>query len=334
MGAQGCESPVLSIHSKGNRPLNVPASHSPEPPESVTITCRDNQVLHGHFFDTGGLNNGLPVLLSPATGIKQRFYLPFATWLAAQGHSVLVFDYRGVGLSLQEPLTRCTASLADWGQLDQVAALEWLLHRTGAAQAAILGHSAGGQMLGLLPNHQRVARLVGVAVSSGWFGAMRMPFALKARFGMRCVVPLGIWLKGYGPTALLGLGENLPAAVARQWGQWCAAGGYAINAVKDKPNEDFHSVVRTPITVLHAEDDDIANPATVADFLRTLPSAPATVYLLKPNIFGLKTIGHMQWFRPSHQVLWPLIMQALRGQLLTTNGIQGGTLIHEESVLT
>lgn len=282
-------------------------------PQRVTIACQDGQVLHGHFIAASGAADGLPVLLSPATGIKQHFYLRFAQWLAAQGHDVLVFDYRGIGLSLHGPLARCRASLADWGQRDQVAALDWLLARTGAAQAVIVGHSAGGQMLGLLPNHHRVARLVGVAASTGWFKAMRPGFALKARFGLRCVVPVGIRLRGYGPTALLGLGENLPAAVARQWGQWCAAGGYATNAVKGLPEQDFHHAVRTPLTVLHAEDDDIANPATVADLLRTFPSAPAQTRLLRPADHGLTSIGHMDWFRSSHQAIWPLMAQAVRG---------------------
>src|SRR5690606_29080492 len=213
----------------------------------------------------------LPVLVSPATGVKQQFYLRFANWLAGQGHDVLVFDYRGIGLSLQGPLKRSRATLAEWGQQDQVAALDWLLHRTGSEQGLLLGHSAGGQMIGLLPNHGRVARLVGVSASSGWFRGMRLGFAVKARFGLRCVVPLGTLIKGYAPTSAVGLGENLPAAVARQWGEWCAAGGYATNATRGRPEQDFHAQVRTPITVLHAEDDDIATPATVADLLRTFP---------------------------------------------------------------
>ena len=191
----------------------------------VDILCADGQRLRGHFLQASGAAVGLPVLLSPATGVKQHFYLRFARWLAAQGHDVLVFDYRGIGLSLQGPLKDCRATLAEWGQLDQVAALDWLVARTGAPEVVLVGHSAGGQMIGLLPNHRRVARLVGVAASTGWFKQMRLAFALKARLGLLCLVPLGIRLKGYAPTSALGLGENLPSEVGRQWGQWCAAGG-------------------------------------------------------------------------------------------------------------
>jgi predicted alpha/beta hydrolase len=292
--------------------IATPASGAAEP---VTITCADGVRLQGHFLPAQGSPAhaaAQPVLLCPATGVRQHFYLRFAAWLAEQGHAVLVFDYRGVGLSLHGPLKRCTATLAEWGQQDQVAALSWLLQRTGQDQVLLLGHSAGGQMLGLLPNHRHVSRVVGVAASTGWFKGMRLGFRLRARFGLLGLMPLGIWLKGYAPCSKIGLGEDLPARVARQWGQWCAAGGYATNAVKRQPQQDFHAEVRIPITVVHAADDDIANTATVSDLMRTFPHARKQVHRIAPHEHGLRAIGHIDWFRPSHRVLWPLLAQALR----------------------
>lgn len=282
-------------------------------PVRVEITCADGVPLQGHFVPASGGVPGLPVLISPATGLKQHFYLRFAAWLAEQGHDVLVFDYRGIGLSLQGRLKDSRASLEDWAQLDQVAALEWLLQRTGREQVVLMGHSLGAQTLGLLPNHHRVARLVGISASSGWFSTMRLSFHLKALFGLRMVLPLGVWLKGYGPAALIGMGENLPARAALQWGRWCAAGGYATNAVRGRPEIDFHAQVRTPIEVLHAADDDIANPRSVADLLRTFPAAPHTVHHIQPADHQLKRLGHIDWFRSSHKALWPLMAQAVRG---------------------
>ncbi len=286
-------------------------AQAPAEPQQLDIVCADGVKLKGHLFAAAGERPQLPVLICPATGVPQRFYFRFAQWLAAQGHAVLVFDYRGIGQSLQGPLRRCKATLKEWGQQDQVAALNTLLVHTGAEQALLVGHSAGGQMMGLLPNHHRIARMVGVATSTGWFKAMRPGFKWQARFALRLAVPLASRIKGYGPTSWFGLGEDLPATVARQWGQWCAAGGYATNGVKGRAHEDFHAQVRMPITVLHASDDDIANTATVADLLRTFPNAPRRAQTIRPQEHGLKRLGHIDWFRPSHQAVWPLIAQAL-----------------------
>jgi predicted alpha/beta hydrolase len=288
---------------------------TPLEPEPVTLVCADGQRLQGRFFAARGAAGAAPVLIAPATGVRQQFYWRFADWLAAQGHATLVFDYRGIGLSLDGRLADSRARLVDWGRLDQVAALRWLLARSGAAQVVLVGHSAGGQMIGLLPNHDRIARLVGVAASTGWFGGMSLAFGLRARLALRLLVPLGTLVKGYAPTAWLGLGEDLPARVAREWGQWCAAGGYATNAARAGLASDFHAQVRTPIVVLHAEDDAIATPATVRDLLRTLPASPRATLRVRPADHGLRAIGHLDWFRPSHQALWPLLRRAVLGEV-------------------
>ena len=296
--------------------MNEPRPASPAlQPEPVTLTCSDGQRLQGRFFRARGDAAAAPVLISPATGVRQQFYWRFADWLAAQGHPTLVFDYRGIGLSLDGPLAASRARLVDWGLFDQVAALQWLLARSAAEQVVLVGHSAGAQMIGLLPIHDRISRVVGVAASTGWFGGMRLAFALKARLSLRLLVPLGTLFRGYAPTAWLGLGENLPAQVARQWGQWCAAGGYATNAVRAGLATDFHAAVRTPIVVLHAEDDDIANPVTVRDLLRTLPGSPNATLQVRPADHGLRGIGHLDWFRQSHQALWPLLRRAVLGEI-------------------
>ncbi len=290
------------------------AAAQPTPPEPLTITCADGQSLQAHWFAARGTRRPEPVLISPATGVRQQFYWRFAGWLAEQGHDVMVFDYRGVGLSLQRPLAGHPARLVDWGVQDQVAALDALLARSGADQAVLVGHSAGGQMIGLLHNHRRVGRLVGMAASTGWFGGMRLGFALKARLGLRVLLPLATRIKGYAPTSWFGLGEDLPAAVGLQWGQWCAAGGYATNAVRHHGATDFHGEVTTPLTVLYATDDDIATAATVQDLLRTLPAAPRQAHAVNPADHALWRIGHLDWFRQSNQAVWPMMLAAVRGE--------------------
>ena len=54
--------------------------------------------------------------------------------------------------------------------------------------------------------------------------------------------------------------------------------------------------------------------ATVADLLRTLPAAPRQAHCLRPRDHGLRHLGHLDWFRQSHQSVWPLMARAVRGE--------------------
>jgi predicted alpha/beta hydrolase len=51
----------------------------------------------------------------------------------------------------------------------------------------------------------------------------------------------------------------------------------------------------------------------VADLLRTFPNAPKQSLLVQPHAHGLKRLGHIDWFRSSHQAVWPLLAAALHG---------------------
>lgn len=86
--------------------------------ELFKILCDDGVDLVGCFYprtlavesSTGGVPH-LPVLIAGATDVPQQFYRGFAAWLAAHGHDVLTFDYRGIGLSRQGALKHSQAGL-------------------------------------------------------------------------------------------------------------------------------------------------------------------------------------------------------------------------------
>lgn len=280
--------------------------------ESVAFQANDGHHLHGTFFRSPEVNGGLPVLICPATGVRQIFYYPFARWLNAQGHPVLVFDYRGVGASLPHAAPKiCTASKQDWGEQDMPGALDWLLSQTGQARAALVGHSAGAQLVGLMPNHRRISRLVAVSASSGHVGNVRFPMRLAAWFFVWLYIPLTTRLLGYLPARWIGWGEDLPPGIARQWARWCRSPGYVENDFGRRIRESWYHELTCPITLLYAEDDPLATRPNVDDWLRLMPAAPRQVTALKPADWGCKGIGHIDLFRSSHAALWPLLLNAI-----------------------
>ena len=280
--------------------------------ETLEISCKDGYSLSGHFYPKqNSSKNNHPILICPATGITQYFYQAFAEWLSTQGYDVLSFDFRGIGRSLHGPVSKFEASIIHWGQFDIPAAIDTLLCKTQAEQVILLGHSAGGQLLGIVPNYQKVAKVIAVSGSTGHVKGLKGKTKLLAPVMFNVIFPLARITKGYGPTQAIGMGENLPKDVAKQWAQFCSKPGYVMNAMGKTVFEDYHAEIDCPITVLWSSDDEIATAANVKDLLRLYPNADTQMIELKPKSYEHKAIGHMLMFKKSHQNLWPVIAQQL-----------------------
>ena len=277
--------------------------------ENLTITCADSYSLTARFYPAKQSTHRLPILVCPATGITQGFYHHFIEWLAQQGSDVLVFDFRGIGESLHGPLRQSKASIQDWGQLDIPAAIETLLNKTGKQQVILLGHSAGGQLLGIVSNYKKVAQVIAISGSTGHVKGLKGRTKRMAPVMFKMIFPVSSLVKGYGATKFLGMGENLPKNVAKQWAEFCSKPGYVMNAIGKTIFEDYHNEIQCQITVYWSSDDEIATEANVKDLLRLYPKASTEMIELKPKDTGHKAIGHMLMFKRSHQNLWPTMAQ-------------------------
>ncbi|MCU4366856.1 alpha/beta fold hydrolase [Acinetobacter courvalinii] len=280
--------------------------------ESFWISCKDGYQLAAQFYPALNSDKSYPILICPATGITKNFYHAFAQWLNQQGYPVLSFDFRGIGESLHGALKDSTASINDWGMYDIPAAIEALLNRTQAEKVIIVGHSAGGQLLGIASNYHKVAKVLAIAGSTGHVKGLKGKTKVLAPLMFNVIFPVSSFVKGYGATQFIGMGENLPKNVAKQWAEFCSKPGYVMNAIGKTIFEDYHQQIQCPITSFWATDDEIATHSNVKDLLRLYPNAQTKLIELNPQQLGYKQIGHMLMFKKSHQKIWPILESELR----------------------
>ncbi|WP_274571491.1 alpha/beta fold hydrolase [Neisseria leonii] len=281
------------------------------PYEPFTFSCADGYPLAASWHIPGQPPRAT-VMIAPATGITQRFYRPFAEYLAQNGFAVLTFDNRGIGESLHGRLKGHTASLVDWGRLDMAAALDTLMKRYPALPCHLIGHSAGAQLVGLMDNAHRLASLFAVGCSSGCLANMKGWYGLKARFFMNVFIPLSNVLSGYAQTDKLGMGGPLPKQVAADWRHWCNGRGYAQTDFGSRIRQHQYDTLAVPALWLTATDDDIAVAANVYDMAAVFARLSPDLVFLNPADYGLESIGHMKFFsRSSSVALWPLALEWL-----------------------
>ncbi|MCB1428436.1 MAG: alpha/beta hydrolase, partial [Nitratireductor sp.] len=140
--------------------------------EEIEIQTEDGLTIEGTLFESvaGGHGTGPAILISSATAVPRKVYRRFAQYLADHGASaVLTYDYRGIGKPLPRSMNR-KVRMADWATMDMPAALKALKRHKPDSALAGLGHSFGGQALGLSGLAPRFLRYMTIAAGSGYLG--------------------------------------------------------------------------------------------------------------------------------------------------------------------
>jgi len=251
-------------------------------------------------------------MIAPATGIKRGFYNSFASYLAEQGYGVICFDNRGIGDSKNGNIKYLDASLIDWGKLDMPAVLNQLQSDFPNQKYHLIGHSAGGQLVGLMENAFELTSMFNFACSSGSLQNMNYPFKLQAHFFMNMFIPLSNFLFGKANVQWMGIGEPLPKQVANQWRKWCNGRGYAETDFGKSIKDHNYNDLEVPSLWLHATDDKIANYENVKDMIRVYTKSAGKLLTLNPNEQGHNGIGHMKFFSSKNKVLWKYTLNWLR----------------------
>lgn len=280
--------------------------------EPLEIEAKDGFRLGAtHFQPQPGVAPKGAVSIQPATGVPQQYYAKFAAFLASLGFAVLSFDYRGIGRSLHGRLSDSKATMRDWGTLDAPAALDFLEKEHAQAKPMVIGHSFGGQALGLLPRPERIAAAMVVGAQSGYWRNWPLSGRLWMWPATHLVLPVMPRLLGYQPMAIAGMGEDLPAGVAMEWARWCRNPRYLVGELGVQAG---YARITAPLLAYSITDDRFAPPAAVKALLDLFPAAKSEIRTVSPRELGVARIGHFGFFRERFRdSLWREAAQWLAG---------------------
>lgn len=279
--------------------------------QPVTFSASDGFSLAGELFLPAG-EPWAAVVIAAAMGVARRFYQPFAEHLATEGMAALLVDYRGMGGSRKGPLRSLDVHLHEWGELDLPAAVRVLEARFPTIPLLWVGHSVGGQLLGLYDGPPiRGALLVGS--QSGhwrhWDGAKRLGMSAFWYVG----VPLLTAAFSRLPMKLLGQGEDVPTGVAREWARWGRHRDYILSYAAPKGGLHFTRFSGALRSYSIADDTYAPRPAVEALFGGFTGTSSREVRAVSPADVGVLSIGHFGFFRPAFRdTLWKEAVDWLR----------------------
>jgi len=91
----------------------------------------------------------------------------------------------------------------------------------------VVGHSFGGQAVGLVPNNTEISRALLVASQSGYWRYYPGFEKYRVWTMFRVLVPPLARIVGYVPGSKIGLGEDMPNGVFFEWRDWCMNPGFS-----------------------------------------------------------------------------------------------------------
>lgn len=278
---------------------------TPDTAVALTLTTLDGTELHARRYEAAQPRGY--IVVAGATGVPQLYYRAFAEYAAQRGYTTLTVDYRGIGLSRPRSLRGFRMRYLDWAHQDLAAAVDAI--PDDGLPLYMVGHSFGGHAFGLLPNVERVARFYTFATGAGWHGWMPRLEQLRVQLMWRVVGPLLTRWHGFLAWSRLGMGEDLPMDVYRDWKHWCRYPRYFFDdpAMAERVARRFDRV-RTPIVAANAIDDLWAPPASRDAFMAGYRNAPLQRVDLDPRQLGIGPIGHMGYFRRKAQPLWDEVL--------------------------
>lgn len=290
-------------------------------PKSVQFETTDGSTIYGYHYSaqTAGDPPKAILLIAGATGVPQRYYRAYAATAAMRHFDVVTLDYRGIGESAPEDLKGFEMRYLEWAEQDLAAALNYVHSCATAFEKPIpifvVGHSFGGHALGLLPNIEHVKGAYVFGAGAGWHGWMPFLEQVKVQIMWHFLGPILVRLKGYMGWSILGMGEDLPYGVYRDWKRWCSFPNYFFDDPKMSHVADIFARCKCDIVALNAIDDKWAQPQSRDAFFKGYTNANVIKKDLKPAEVGLDNIDHMGYFKKDAGAIWDLSFDWLEQQI-------------------
>jgi len=271
--------------------------------QNTTIPARDGFTLAATVFAPAERGPKGAVLINSATAVPRKIYRAFASYLAARGFAVLTYDYRGTAGSRPLSLKGFAARMRDWAALDVAGAIDHVRQVWPLLPLTVVGHSFGGQAVGLVSNNNEIARALLVASQSGYWRHYAGLEKYRVWLLFRLIAPPIVQLAGYAP-GRLGIGEDLPQGVFREWAAWCLSPGFFFDDPSLAATENFPRYGGR-LRAIGLDDDPWATPAAIDALLRHFRGTEPEHVHIHPREVGARKIGHFGFFRLEHRdTLW------------------------------
>lgn len=272
--------------------------------DAVQIAATDGYPLSATLCAPAGKAPVAAVIINPATGVPKEYYAPFARFLAEHGYLAVAYDYRGMGASLTGTMKTFRGRMSEWGEKDFTGVIDAISAQFPGIPLLCVGHSVGGQLVGLAANNHKLDAVLSVAGQVGYWRLWQGKDKLKSWLNFFVLIPLLTRIFGYYPGSKVGAGD-LPSGIARQWARWCRNRHFIVDD-KGRPLREHFDAYRGRMLFYSFFDDGLFAPRAAVEALRKYYRHAHTEHRhFDDQSTGGRAVGHFGFFRPTfRRTLW------------------------------
>lgn len=276
----------------------------------INLTCNDGVELNATIFDPAlDQTPNASLIIAPALGVPQRFYTAFAHFCSDQGIRTLVFDYRGTDDTPQKTV-KARFRLAEWGKLDLAAAISYC--QQWQQPIHLVGHSVGGQIVGLADNCTQLKSIHLIAASAPYWKRWSTPNNLIMLFSSFILFPAITKLSNNFNTKRYGLGSQfIQSSIISDWASWMRQPDYLFGSSFELDIQAYQSIT-SPIYSYAISDDKLAPLQNIKHLNSAFSKADVRLIEVSTADVDAESIGHTGLFRQKiGQRYWPKITNAI-----------------------
>ena len=259
----------------------------------LAIRCADGYRLRALEFHPRQ-SRGVTVIVAAAMMVRRRFYTRFAAWMAEHGVHAVTFANRGSGESLALETGSWDHRLEHWGQLDLPAVIEHVRAERPRDRIFVVGHSMGGQIVGLTESLHDLDGVITVAATAAWWGNWPLPDRLWILAWHTAIPLIGRALPIF-PAGRLGLGPDTRSEVVRGWAKWGRHPAYLYGPF----GLEHHTATYEGRVLAYSftDDEHFGCLHAVEALHERFTAAEVTMDHVDPRRFGVRSIGHFGYFQ-------------------------------------
>lgn len=274
--------------------------------QSFTINTSAHKAIHCSLFNAAGSDK--IIIIASAAGVLQSFYKKIAEFFQNNNISTITFDYTGIGKSLQVNIENENSNLTGWGNRDLESVIDLTSVTFPNHKIILLGHSIGGQLIGLAPSSYMTNKIILVGAQSGYWKFWKGFAKIKMWINWHLLVPLLLKGFGYLPSKKFSRMESLPKNVAEEWAKWCRSSDYLFASFSY--NHLYFEEIECDITSISIDDDSFAPKKAVEWLTHKFSNASVKWLHFIPKNCKASKIGHFSLFTETFRdSIWNILLE-------------------------